>query len=208
MNLQKLAESLGLPKDSPEATVFEALAKRDAEGRAAVVSLGKLTGQLPAIGLKLEADKLVRVEPLKLDIKPEDDDEKKELKKKLLEAEQDKLVAKLSADKGFVAKIAGDLKMPPAMIALAEEVLSVRGELEAVCLSKDGKGIELRKTADFPGKVKNLLEQLASFKGVKFADPKAGEPKTDEELAKAERAKLAEELVKKQEPTEEAAAAK
>ncbi len=199
MNLEELALSLKLPKESAEAVVFEALAKRDAEGRKAVESLTALTGQLTGFGMQLDGTKLVRLAPVTLDLeaKPEDDAEKVALKKALAEAEQAKTVAKLSSNVEFVTKLAADLKLPPAMIELSKEILSVQGELQALTLSKDGK-VQTAKCQDFPAKVKSFLSQLASFKGVKFPAPDGGkEALSDEEKARKERIKLADELAKR-----------
>jgi hypothetical protein len=197
MNLEELAVSLKLPKESTEAVVFDALAKRDAEGRTAVESLSALTGQLPGFGIQLDGTKLVRLAPVTLDLeaKPEDDAEKVALKKALAEAEQAKAVAKLSSNAEFVTKLAADLKLPPAMIELSKEILSVQGELQALTLSKDGK-VQMAKCQNFPDKVKSLLSQLAFFKGVKLSTPDGGkEALSDEEAAKKEREKLAKEVV-------------
>ncbi len=195
MNLEKLAVSLGLPKESPEASVFEAVAKRDAEGRAAVESLAALRGELPKHGFTLDAKGLpVRVEPLKLDIKEGDDDEKKELKRIVREAQEKELAAGLSSNKDFVLGLSKKLGMPPSMIALAEDILGVRGELEALTLSKDGK-VEVKKTAELPKKLRSFMEQLSAFPGLKLGKTETAEPKADDELSREERLKLAKEVV-------------
>jgi len=213
MNLSKLALALGMAESAPESEIFAKAASVVTEGAQAKEKFTKLSTEHSALvaevekqGFKVEGVKLSRLEPvsLSLEAKPEDDDEKKALKAALLAAEKTALSTGVSTNKEFVKKLAADMKMPPALMSLAEEVLSVRGELEAVCLSKDGN-IELTKTKNFPAKVKSLLEQLATFKGVKFST-QSETPATDEAKAKAEREKLAKDMLSRAQP--EAAAAK
>lgn len=197
MDLSKLALSLGLPKESNEATVFEALAKRDAEGRAAVETLSTLAGELPKHGFQLSGKVLSRLAPVSLSLLPEEGDTAKELalKKLLAEKEEASNLAAVSANKAFVTKLSKEMKLPPALMSIAEEVLGVNGEMEALALSKDGK-VELRRSKDFGSKVKGLLEALSSMKGVKFAtDTEDQKPAEEEEAAKRE--KLAKELAAK-----------
>jgi hypothetical protein len=191
MDLSKLAATLGLPKESTESVVFEALAKRDAEGRAAVESLSAVAAELPKHGFKLEAGKLVGppAAPVRLDLaaKAEDDEEKKALKAALLAAEEKSIATGLSSNKEYVKKLAADLKLPPAAMSIVEECLSVRGEMEALALSKDGK-VEVRKTQDLPKKLRTLLDQLVGMKGVKFSTENES-PKTEADAEKAAREK-------------------
>jgi len=196
MDREALALSLKLPKESSEAAIFEELAKRETEGRKAVDSLAKIVGQLPGFGIKLDGEALARVEPVSLDLQPDPSDTPKEadLKKRLLASAAKEAVASATANKAFVAKLAKDMKLPPGMIGLAEELLSVEGGGEAVLLSKDGQTVNRAKISSVAEKAKKLLESLSSIGGVKFETP-SSEP--DEELAKKERVRIAEELAKK-----------
>lgn len=196
MDREALALSLKLPKESSEAVIFEALAKRDAEGRKAVDSLAKLVAQLPGFGIKLDGETLSRVEPVALDLLPDPADTPKEaeFKKRLLAVQAKDAVTAATANKEFVAKLAKDMKLPPAMVGLAEELLSCEGGGEALLLSKDGKTVNRAKIGSIAEKAKSLLSALSSLGGVKFATP---ESQPDEALASTERKKIAEELAKK-----------
>lgn len=198
--MDKLIELLGLPKDSPQEKVYAALAVRIAEGDAAKVSFDQLSSEAVKLGFKVEGTKLSRVEPLRLDLvaKPEDDDEKKALKAALLEAENKTVAAGLSSNKEYVKKLAADLKLPPAEMAIVEECLSVRGEMEALMLSKDGK-VEVRKTQELPKKLRSLFDRLVGMKGVKFSTG-SEIPSSDEEKAKAEREKAAKSMLSAVQP--------
>jgi hypothetical protein len=193
MDLSKLAQRLGLPAESNEATVFEALAKRDAEGRAAVETLSTLAGELPKHGFQLSGKVLSRLAPVSLDISPKegDDEEKLALKKRLAAAEEAANLARLAENKAFVTKLSADMKLPPALMSTVEEVLGVRGEMEALALSKDGK-VELRRSKDFGTTVRTLLEALSSMKGgPKFkTETKEAKPESEQDAETREKAAL------------------
>ena len=82
-------------------------------------------------------------------------------------------------------------------MGLATEVLSVRDEMEALMLSKDGKAVQISKVKDFPAKVEKLLLAIVSLKGSKTATPTE---QTDEELAKKELERIRFEAAKKVPP--------
>ncbi len=94
------------------------------------------------------------------------------------------------------------MQLPPALQILAQEVMGVRGELEAVLLSTDGKGLEVKKLEGFPAKIKQLMEGIVNLKGGKLSQSLAN---VDEA---AERVKLAREMVARAEGKKEEAPAK
>ncbi len=206
MNLEKLALSLGLPKESDEAAVVLALSKRDAEGRAAVESLASVAQDLPKFGIKLDGKSLVRLAPVPVELsaKEGDSEETKALKGRALAAEKTVQLSQLLSMKERIQKLALSLKVGPALLPTVERLAGVRGELEVLMLSKDGKDVELTKSKDFGAEFVGVLEQLSSMGGVKFPAPDGGkEAKTDEEKASAEREKLAKEILARTQPQEE-----
>ncbi len=197
MNIGKLALALGLAETAAEDQVFAKAASVVTEGAEAKKKFDKLSTDHAALvaevekqGFKVDGTSLSLLAPLKLDLaaKDGDDEEKKALKAALLASETGKSIGLLSENKKFVKQLADSMKLPPALMSLAEECLSVREEVETLSLSKDGKGVELKKCKDFPAKVKTLLEALSSMKGVKFAT-KAEVPNTDADAEKLARQK-------------------
>lgn len=151
MDMSQLAESLGLPKDSPQDKVFAALAIRLAEGDAAKTelasvkeSLSKLNGELTASGMKLDQGKLVKVnavDALDLTIKPDDDEEKVTLKKNELARRLDAQKAQLAQDKALVEGLSKSGRLPPAVTAALNKLVGLKGRVEVLALSKDGKEV-------------------------------------------------------------------
>ena len=190
MDLTNLAEALGVAKDTPAEKILAEAAKAVANGISAKQSFEKLSKAIGESGQKLAADgKLVRVEPLKLDILESDSDEVKALKAELAAKRLADQIAGVKGRKEIVAKLCKDMALPPAMLELADEVFGIQGELETVMLSKDGSGIELRKSDKFPEKLEKLMRAVVNLKGSKLS---TNGPEVDD---KAERERLAKSVV-------------
>jgi len=163
--LARLAESLGLPKDSPQDKVFAALAGRLAEGDAARESLSSMTGAVEKAGLRLDQGKLVKVntiEALDLAIKPEDDEEKVALKKDALQRRLDAQKAELSGDLAAVEGLSKEGRLPPAVIEPLRKLVGLKGKVTALALSRDGKEI-LEAPAEARALTLEVLKALSTL---------------------------------------------
>ena len=179
MDPKTMAVALGLPETATEAEIVKAAvnsrkasddlkAEQEAH-KASKSTLAKITEQVVANGFKVEGEKLSRVQVIELDVTPKegDSDELKAFKANEAKRRETDALAKLSANKEFVLGLQKSLDLPPAMGKIAEEVLGVKGTLEALTLSTDGKGVDLRKLEDFPGKMRALLDGIIKAKPVK-----------------------------------------
>ncbi len=191
--LARLAESLGLPKDSPQDKVFAALAGRLADGDAAKESLSTLTAAASSAGLRLDQGKLVKVnavEALDLAIKEGGDEEKIALKKDALQRRLEAQKAQLAQDKALVEGLSKEGKLPPAVTGPLQKLITLRGKVEVLALSKDGSEIlaapeEARQLVLEVLKGLGTLPKLTAPAGLqRLAVPKDEEAKGAEALSK------------------------
>jgi hypothetical protein len=215
MTTKEMALALGLPEAASDADILKAAlnarkandevkvsqdaAKLAQEATKGVESkLSKVAEQLAANGFKLEGEKLVRVQVIELDVLPKegDSDELKAFKANEAKRREAEGLARAGANKEYVLAMAKNLELPPALQGLAQEVLGVKGALEALTLSTDGKGVDMKKLEDFPAKMRTLLDGIIKAKPVKGApmttlgtdrrkDSEALDKKGREELAKS-----------------------
>jgi len=173
MDLSKLAVALGLDKDSPSDKILTAAAKAVADGVTARESLSNLTAELPKHGFKLDQGKVIRTEPIALDIviKPEDSPETIRLKEELLKGRKEAFARQQEQLNRLVASG----KVAPAMAEKLGRFLSGIKEFEAIALSQDGAQ-DPQAIGERLGKVEEALklavELLGATPGVILADDK------------------------------------
>lgn len=191
----QIRKILGLPEKATDAEVQTKLAAHftaaaDAQKNAALSQA--LLAQLPAVGLKVEGDKIVKLAAAPAhEPKPEDDAEKKELRKLLaatsLAQGKDKIAKATELAQSYVK----GYKVPPAVEGDLAELFKISEEASVLALSQDGAELlkkpfdavkALRKILDaVPAMSKESLAQL----GVKTSDDK---PSSDDLRAKGREA--------------------
>jgi hypothetical protein len=187
MDFEKLALSLGLPKDSPKEKVLEAAAKRlldsAKETKSATDSLSALSQQLSTHGLTVKdgkVEKLSTTEP-----KPEDSPEVADLKKRIAEEEKHTGTQILAYAKSEADRLVKEMKFPASVHGEIQQLLSIKGLAQGVALSKDGNTLE-KSSVNLNPILQKVLDSATSFKTeglTRYTPPTDDEKKKREELS-------------------------
>ncbi len=204
MELKELAKALGMPEDSTLEQVIAAikammakLAEREKSADEKVVDAEKkvetaeavatsLAKQLPAHGMKLSGDgkTIVKSEPFSAEIKDDDSEQVRELKRTIAESRLHTGKARIESAKTLATKFIGQMKLvPPAQQEALTRLLTAGDRAEALSLSADGQSIE-RKAFDQLRDLTDVLESIPvalGLKGLARLSPDAGEKKEKEE---------------------------
>lgn len=171
MDFSKLAQALGLPKDSPQDKISTAAAKALAEGVGAKESLSRLEGELGKYGLKLDQGTIVKIEagPASeaLAIKDTDDAEARAWKTELAERRKKDQLDRIKAIGTALSARVASLQLPPDSKEVFERVLCAIPP-KATVLALSSKGDEVVSTVSESLQAE-FLKALESF-------PKMGMP--------------------------------
>jgi hypothetical protein len=171
MDLKELAKALGMPEDSTaeavsarirELVAMMAEAKKEVGEvkKEAEVQTAALATALSSHGLKLDAGKLVKVDPIAAGPQPGDSAETKQLREEIAKARLLNGRTQLSAVKDLVKKYVGDDKLiPPAAQEALTRLMSVGDRVEAMSLSADGQSIE-RAAFSHLDDLKSVLDSI------------------------------------------------
>lgn len=164
--LQKMAKELGLPADTADDVVLAKLSEKILGGDA---RLSSVTAQLAAHGLKLDGDKVVKLEANR---NPDD-------VKRIAEQDLELAKAKLASGKELVDRLMATGKVPPALKASLERVMSTSGKLETLQLSKNGDSeVVIKGTIDILSDLKALFDSIPGLTGGKLSTVLPGQPAT------------------------------
>ena len=180
MDLVKLAEALGLPKDTPAEKIYAAAAGLLTEGKGAKDTLSSVAEQLSSHGFKVEAGKVV-----KLAVTPPPADEtprEKDLRSKLEVLECEGIKSKLSFAKAETERLVKEGVVPAALSAKLEKLFSLAGGSESLSLSSAGAPV--KQALDVIGTVREILNSLPSINSVRLSQLSAAD--TDEAKKKSE----------------------
>lgn len=147
--LIKMAKELGLPEGTDESVILAKLSERILGGDA---RLSTVTAQLAAHGLKLDGEKVVKLEGTPRN--PAD-------VAKIAELELQGAKSTLAGAKATVDGLMASGKIPPAMKATLERVFNSTGKLESLTLSKNGDSeVVIKGTIDVLGDLKALFDSI------------------------------------------------
>jgi hypothetical protein len=185
MDLEKLAEALGLPKDSPADKVYSAAASVVLDGKKAKDSLSAFSDQLSGHGLKLDQGKLVKVAA---STTPPADEQprEKELRERLAAMEGESARAKLSFAKAEAERMVKEGRVPPAFAEKLSKVFATVGKMEALSLSSDGSAV-IKQAVDGVELLKEILSALPTIKdgGLSQLSPMSDDVKKKSEALSA-----------------------
>lgn len=166
MDLAKLRKMLGLPDTAAEAVILE---KLEGHFKAASGAVDKvkvhdaLLSQLPALGLKVEGEKLVKLSAApEHEPKADDDEEKKALRKLLAETTLAQGKAKLTKATELSQGYVKALKVPPAMQEELANLFRIADDATVLALSQDQTAI-VKKPFDAFASLSKILDAIPAM---------------------------------------------
>lgn len=148
MDLKAMAKALGLPEETPADKVLEAATKAgqaatklSALETKATQEQTSLAAELKAQGFELKDGKIVKLAAASTTPSPTDDAEKAELKTRLATLEKSQALSAIGSAKAQAEKFISEGRVPPAVRAELERVLSLAGKVEVLSLASDGNPV-------------------------------------------------------------------
>lgn len=166
--IKDMAKELGLPETATQEQVLAKLGERFAALSGADTRNAGIAAQLAAFGLKLDGDKLVKLEQVQSN--PAD-------VARIAALELDAAKQKLANGKAQVDALIAAGKVPPAMKDALTRVFSTTGKMESLALSKEGNTeVVIKGPIDILADLKALFDSIPAVTGGKLSTYGAGAP--------------------------------
>lgn len=172
MDLTKLAEALGLPKDTPADKLFAEAAsnllKNKQEAAESKQQLEALSSSLKDHGLKLDGSKLVKLATDKKEVPADETPREKELRERLEAMEAKDAKGRMQFAKQETERLVKEGKVPAAAAEKLTRLFSTVESAQALALSSDGSAV-VKQAISVVDTLRDVLNALPAINQQKLS---------------------------------------